>query len=285
MAVKLINTGGAVKLTVPNTDALKDEIKGLQGEVAELNEDIAELNTEITGLNENIAELEKEVGEAFEEGKAEGIEEGKEAEVKAFWDSANGSFNVDGKYHFAGSLWNDYTFNPTQSYTFNNCQGTFQDCRIKDLKGILERNNVTFNFSKARYFDYMAYSSTIESFPLIDTNGATRLYWTFAYMTGQNISMKLIIKDDGSLDFSNAFSNTNIKELIIVSGVIGKNGLNLQWSISLNKASIESIINALSATTTGLTVTLSQTAIDNAFTAEEWETLRNTKKNWTITLI
>jgi hypothetical protein len=244
-------------------------------------------------LNDVLIASAGNVPKVYDSGYKVGFEEGKKAEHDAFWDSANGSFNVDGKYHFAGSLWNDYTFNPTQSYTFNNCQGTFQDCRIKDLKGILERNNVTFDFSKARYFDYMAYSSTIESFPLIDTNGATRLYWTFAYMTGQNISMKLIIKDDGSLDFSNAFSNTNIKELIIVSGVIGKNGLNLQWSTSLNKASIESVINTLSSTTSGLTVTLSKTAVNNAFginvddastypEGSEYYNLRQSKSNWTI---
>lgn len=218
---------------------------------------------------------------------------GKKAERDAFWDSANGSFNEYGKYHFAGSLWNDYTFNPTQNLKFYNCEGSFRDSRIKDLKGILERNNVTFDFSQSKNFDFTAYASFIENFPLIDTTTATRLHYSFAYMTGQNISMKLIIKGDGSLEFSNAFSNTNIKELIIVSGVIGKNGLNLQWSTSLNKASIESVINALSSTTSGLTVTLSKTAVNNAFginvddastypEGSEYYNLRQSKSNWTV---
>ena len=68
-------------------------------------------------------------------------------------------------------------------------------------------------------------------------------------------------------------------------GVIGKNGLSFQWSHRLSKDSIESIINALSTTTNGLTVTLSATAVNSAFTTDEWNTLIGTRSNWTISLV
>jgi hypothetical protein len=67
-------------------------------------------------------------------------------------------------------------------------------------------------------------------------------------------------------------------------GTVSVSGLNLQWSTKLSKASITSIINCLSSTTSGLSITLSKTAVDNAFTAEEWAALENTKHNWTIAL-
>lgn len=81
--------------------------------------------------------------------------------------------------------------------------------------------------------------------------------------------------------FLNCYELVNIE----IEGTIGQNGVNLQWSTKLSKASITSIINALSTTTTGLTVTLSQTAVNNAFTAEEWQALEATKPNWTISLV
>ena len=85
--------------------------------------------------------------------------------------------------------------------------------------------------------------------------------------------------------YSGAFVNCTALQTLNVFGTIGKNGFNVQWSTKLNKASIESIINALSAKESGLTVTLSQTAVNNAFTAEEWDALETTKSNWNISLV
>ena len=91
--------------------------------------------------------------------------------------------------------------------------------------------------------------------------------------------------------FTNCFQLQNLT----IEGIIGQNGFNVQWSTKLSKASITSIINALSETTSGLTVTLSKTAVNNAFetsagaadgsTSEEWTTLEGTKTNWTISLV
>jgi hypothetical protein len=67
--------------------------------------------------------------------------------------------------------------------------------------------------------------------------------------------------------------------------VIGQKNFNVHWSPKLSKASIESIINALSSTTSGLTVTISKTAKEAVFTTEEWATLIATKPNWTISLV
>lgn len=74
-------------------------------------------------------------------------------------------------------------------------------------------------------------------------------------------------------------------EYIGFEGVIAKNGLDLQWSTKLNKESITKLIGVLSAETTDLTVTISQTAKENAFTDDEWATLIATKANWTISLL
>ena len=79
---------------------------------------------------------------------------------------------------------------------------------------------------------------------------------------------------------------------VIFDGTIGASGLDLQWSTGLDKESITSIINALSDSTSGLSITLSNTAVNNAFYSEEqddlrleWYDLIATKENWTISLV
>lgn len=71
---------------------------------------------------------------------------------------------------------------------------------------------------------------------------------------------------------------------LTVSGVIGQNGFDVKDCKKLTKASITSVINALSPTTSGLSVTISKTAKESAFTPEEWSVLESTKSNWTIAL-
>jgi hypothetical protein len=91
--------------------------------------------------------------------------------------------------------------------------------------------------------------------------------------------------------FSNCFNNMTMLETLIFEdgSTIGGNGFNVQWSTKLSKASITSVVNALSSTTSGLSVTFSKTAVNNAFsggsTGAEWTALANTKSNWTINLV
>ena len=72
-------------------------------------------------------------------------------------------------------------------------------------------------------------------------------------------------------------------------------GLNLRWCKKLSKKSILNVINTLSATTEGLNVTLSKTAVNKAFetssgandgsASAEWKTLiAEREKNWVINL-
>lgn len=84
-----------------------------------------------------------------------------------------------------------------------------------------------------------------------------------------------------------AFANCTALQEIRIRGTIGV-AINLSYSEKLSKTSIESVINALSTTTTGITLSLSRTAVTSAFgstTAEKWTNLIGTKPNWTISLV
>ena len=93
----------------------------------------------------------------------------------------------------------------------------------------------------------------------------------------------LIVENVGS--FKNTFLQCNELVKLPISGEIEADDFNVKDCSRLNNASITSIINALSNTTSGLTVTLSKTAVNNAFTDAEWNTLIATKPDWNISLV
>jgi hypothetical protein len=100
------------------------------------------------------------------------------------------------------------------------------------------------------------------------------------------------------LKYSSTFKGCANLKNIVFEGVIGED-INFQWSTKLTEASIRSIITHLSDTASGKTLTLSKVAVDNAFmfsgdggdvpgTDESnpyWPQLRDSKPNWTITLV
>ena len=108
-----------------------------------------------------------------------------------------------------------------------------------------------------------------------------------AYMFDNAINLvtirKLIVSS--TTPFSNTFRKCTALKNISIEGEIGKNGFDVSASTNLSADSLKGIINALSSSTTGLTVTLSTTAQSNyeaVYGSGSWATLTATKSNWTI---
>ena len=90
------------------------------------------------------------------------------------------------------------------------------------------------------------------------------------------------------------FYNCAALENLALTGLVKTSGLNLSYSSKLSKASIASVINALDASVSGKSVTLSRTAVNAAFetaagandgsASAEWQNLIAAKPNWTISL-
>jgi hypothetical protein len=219
---------------------------------------------------------------------------GKQDEQKRFWDAFMDSVNgnpYSAKYVFAGPGWTDDTFNPNKDCRPFNVDGFFFQCHINDLKGILERNGVTFDFSRVTgTANSFAYYSKITKFPTINFSSLSRLASSFAGLTGENVSLPLILSDSGNQTFTSTFNNsTGLTNLTIVSGVIG-NDFDVHWS-PLTKASIESIVNHLSDTASGKTLTLNKTVVNTVFGIDvddestfpigsDFYNLRHSKDNW-----
>lgn len=218
----------------------------------------------------------------------EGYAAGQKAEYDAFWGEyqyvVNGvSQRTSCAYMFAYSGWNDKTFKPKYSMPYiSNAGNMFNTCGATDIKGILEKQGVVFDFSKSTTFNQAFAYSKITRLPTINTRSASAISSAFNQSTALE-EVHIILKDDGTQTFSNTFYNCKSLSSLTVEGVIGQS---IDFSVCpLTKASIESIMAALSTTTNSLTVTLSKTAVNNAFTDEEWTALVSQHANWTISLI
>lgn len=221
----------------------------------------------------------------YDAGYAKGQAEGKQAEYDAFWDNLQSNGALIPYVASFGAAWNDATFKPKHNIRPTDAYMMFRSSKVTDLTNL----GVEVDFSNCFNFQYAFTFSSVSHIGIVDVRNSKsiKLTQTFAQTTKLHTIDKIIIDEDsGYFDgtFESAIALTNIT----FEGVIGKSSINFQWSTLLSKASITSIINALSATKSGLSATLSKTAVTNAFgstTADEWINLTNTKPNWTISLV
>lgn len=194
---------------------------------------------------------------------------GKKAEYDAFWDNFQQNGNrTTYRYAFysqGNNVWKDNLYNPKYPIT------------------------CTVNYGGDSIYQSSLITDTKVDIIITSTNNS----YTFLECANLTTIRKIIVSENTT--FNRWFDGCRALETLVIEGTIAQNGLNLKWSTKLSKASITSVINALSTTTSGLAVTLSKTAVDTAFetsegandgsTSTEWTTLIATKSNWTISLV
>lgn len=240
-------------------------------------------------IKEKIAETGVEVPEGTKARElankvSEVYQAGKQAEYDEFWEEAlkSGTNSWVGK--FAGTCWTDKTFKPNKDLLpYGNSTNLFNNCLITNLTQILKDNNVMLNTSAITVFSSAFAYSKITAIPYLDLSVVTTINNCFNYST-QLVNIEGL-KLNESCRVSSAFDSCTSLEKVIFEGTIGQNGFDIHWSTKLSAASLESIINALSTTTTGLTITLPSTAeanYDAVKGAGAWTALTATRSNWTI---
>lgn len=222
---------------------------------------------------------------------------GAKSEYDAFWDvfQQNGERkDYEAAFHSMG--WTDETFKPKYPIKpVGNKAATnlFRKAKITNLSQILREQGVTLDLSGITGANSEIFSNarSITHIPTVDLSNSTGGNHLFAYCDKLVEIEKLVLTEN--CEGSQWFPNCDALEKITVEGVIAF-GVSLAQSKKLNKAGITSIVNALSTTTSGLTVTFSKTAVDTAFattdggtdgsTSAEWLALVATRSNWTIAL-
>lgn len=224
------------------------------------------ISEKLEKVAENVPKV-YEAGRAYEKGYTDGIK----AEYDTFWDNyqENGERTIY-QHAFGGCGWTEETFKPKYNIIPTNAYMLFyNNDKITDLVCLLKKNKVTLDLSNARSIQYAFGNSSITKIGIVDTTQCVSLQNCFVNSTKLVEIEKIILKDDGSQGYTTPFNGCTSLEKVIFQGTIGQDGLNMQWSTKLNKSSITSIINALSETTSGLSITLSKTAVDNAGFGED----------------
>lgn len=238
------------------------------------------------------------VNEVCQNKTAEGIEQGKQAQYDEFWDI----FQEKGKRNnYWGAFkrgWTAETFKPKYDMTFvgdgaaqmfhNNYYsgGTTVDLREEAL-------GVKLDFSQATTFNNtFGYNTWICAIGTIDGSSATNgSLYSFGLQGSEQVHTieKVIMPDNNTQNMSWMYMYS-LKN-VVFEGVIG-----VSFTIPnspLTKASITNIVEHLSTTATGKTLTLKKTAVNEAFGIDvddettypegsEFYTLRHSKDNWTF---
>jgi hypothetical protein len=247
--------------------------------------------------------------EGYQEGlvSGEGYENGYSKAESDFWDTLqNKGARVN--YQYAFSRWTGdyfrpkYKIVPTEEGGAKNIFHYFRAAKKLEAKYI-DLSQVPRGINDAKSYSYSFCSSgELEEIEDIGLYPSYSYEYAFAY----NVYLKKIamIRVDAETRLANAFKNCLALEEVYFDGEIGTS-LSLADSTKLKRVSIENIINHLSDNVSGKTLTLSRTAVDNAFawtapgpdgeifeyggleegSGNAWYPLVASKPNWQITLV
>lgn len=253
------------------------------------------------------------------DGMEEGIEQGKRDAYDEFWDTFQQNGTRTNYNACFGPGWTVESFKPKYqikashaNFTFfdNNGEFLIYDDFVEFCNSLAaeqgktaEKNPELFdengNYQLLDYHDVQQAQyglSRLHSphFGVIDLSNAINTYMLF-YSHG--LDAKSCVKKIDKLIstektvFNNAFDQATYLTNITMSGVVAKS-INF-GTCPLNEASIISVVNVLSPSTTGQTVTFKKTAVNTAFginvddvstypVGSEFYNLRNSKPNWTF---
>lgn len=261
---------------------------------------------EFNGYNEGYASgdyngYERGLAEGESVGYDKGVTDGKKSEYDAFWDvyqqngkrtyydAAFGSMNS--AYSGGGKAWTDETFCPKYDITSSYVSNMFCYSEITNIKQRLIDCGVSWiDNSTSLYYTF----SNAKTSHIPDLSSTAKTNIQNAFRNNSRLVCIDGIRLDESCSTTAAFNNSPNLEHVIFYGTIGQS-LSLSVATKLDKESITSAINILSTSASGRTLTLSKTAVNNAFetadgladgtTSTEWATLIADKSNWTISLV
>ena len=267
-----------------NIDQVNSDFQGIKSKIVECGVEVAD--------GTKTAELAEKVGEVFEAGK--------KSEYDAFWDTNQRNGERRGYYRAYPNTdgeWSAENFRPKYDFI---CEGScaqmfygweYGNVKI-DLGAIFKQQGIILDTSRATNVSSLFAFGAKLTGELPTVSCANAGSNTNGIFRGCKVSKieKFIVTELTTFDTTFYICDELVD--IVFEGTIA-NTLSMSQSTKLSKASIISVISHLSDTTTGLTVTLSKTAVDVAFEEDggavgsvstEWENLVATKPNWTISL-
>lgn len=237
----------------------------------------------------------------YADGTAAGVVQGEKSAYDAFWDSAQNYGNARNySYSFSGRCWTVDTFKPKY------------DIITTSASNMFNRSGITGSLSeilKAQGVELKLTTSTCENmfvltlFTEIDLDASTVTNMNNAFLQSTKLAtINLVLPTATTVSWYDTFYQcTSLIDLKLTGKIYSRKydntnyAISLAWSKKLNKESIINVIECLDESVTGQIITLSLTAVNNAFetstgaadgsTSTEWQTLISTRSNWTINLL
>lgn len=242
------------------------------GTLTSIADRIRECAPSLEGTTFTPTEMPEKIGKVFDTGK--------QTQYDEFWDrfQSNGS-RQQYDHAFKGSYWDDNTFKPKYDIIVSNSAEKmfYGNSCITDLRDI----GVKMNFGNCTDLT-QAFAACDALLYIGDISAAKVTSCTAMCSLSQPLREIGVFTVGEATTFGNCFFGCRALEKVTFAGTIG-NSLKMHYC-PLNRESIESIIECLSKTASGQSLTLNQAAKEAAFTGEEWATLIADKANWTISL-
>lgn len=225
--------------------------------------------------------------EGWSEGSSYGYSEGYANASRETADNFWGSIQDNGNrtnYTYAFAYWVDANFIPAYPIRPTSSGHMFMGAQITEIP-----DGGRWDFSQSTAMTYVFSSCSIQRVvPSISTVSASDLSALFGWNSAIKEIGEIVLREDGSQKVTYMFDNCSNLEVVNFRGKFGQN-ISFAQSTKLDHNSIASIVDALLGTASGKTLTLSRTAVNNAFdggsVGSEWLNLIATKSNWTITLV
>lgn len=238
-----------------------------------------------------IAEKLPQVHESgYNKGHSEGVTAGKKAEYDRFWDAYQDFGERTHYVNAFGSMWDAEIFQPKYDIRpkgsgymmFHNNVAHY--IVIDDFVEFCEKRGIVFDLSQCTDLMYGLGTLRTKRHGILDFSSCrSALYLFYSNRTVETIE-EMVFAETTNFSSNTTFADaTKLANINKVSGILAKS-IHFQNS-PLTKNSITNIVNVLSPTVTGETVTFNKAAKEAAFTADEWATLIATKSNWTFSLV
>lgn len=186
------------------------------------------------------------------------------------------------RHHFAGDAWNVDNFYPRGYYVCASSSPQYlfayhnRRHEAYDFEQRLAQCGAELDFSGATRIDYGFYYANITVLPELEFGHMIRLLATFSGCSALHTIRKLTVGE--ITEFSQAFAGCTALENLTIAGTIGQNGLDVS-ECPLTRESLLSILAALKAGVSGLTVTLGES---NLAKLTEAEKAIATDKGWQL---
>ena len=174
-------------------------------------------------------------------------------------------------YAFMTDRWSEKNFCPKYDITGTDLSGCFSNTRMQiDLVKHLKKCGIQLNTSSATNLASMFNGCYFTHIGEIDVRNYADLRYTFAAMFYCHTVDKLILREDGTNTFTDAFASSKKLVNLTIEGCLGNN-IDLHWAQELSKQSIQSIMEAankvklLENKPPEFTITLSVAAVNKAY--------------------